>query len=58
MFLRNRELKRYIEIFTGKGGLPTGRIFFLAIRTPFKTSFMVSRRLYLDNEQLYPIQKE
>ena len=43
MFLRNRELKRYIEIFTGKGGLPTGRIFFLAIRTPFKTSFMVSR---------------
>ena len=31
------------RLLYGKGGLPTGRIFFLAIRTPFKTSFMVSR---------------
>ena len=31
------------SLLYSKGGLPTGRIFFLAIRTPFKTSFMVSR---------------
>lgn len=31
------------RLLYSKGRLPTGRIFFLAIRTPFKTSFMISR---------------
>lgn len=32
------------RLLYGKGGLPTGRIFFLAIRTPFKTSFYDQQR--------------